>query len=71
MLSKADLELEKHLAGAICSFVCAEKLQAPIKRCFLLKGLPTGNNLDKENVPIEACGVSMQHQNMCVYTTSR
>ena len=41
MLSKADLELEKHLAGAVCSFVSAEKLQPPIKRCFPLKGSPT------------------------------
>ena len=47
MLEKADLELEKHLAGAICSFVRTKKLQAPIKRRLLLEGSPTCKDTDE------------------------
>jgi len=67
VLGKADLELEKHLAGAVCSFVSAEKLQAPIKRRLPLEGSPTCNKTDEVNVPLQACGVSMQHRYMCVH----
>ena len=70
MSRMAYLELEKHLAGAICSFVSAEKLQAPIKRRLPLKRSPTCNNIDEGNMPIQICGVLMQHLTY-LYTVSR